>query len=456
MNLKQSLRVVPGECVAFSGSGGKTTALFRLARELNSPVLVTTTTHFGLDQLSLADQNLRVNASTDINGVFENFRDEVLILHGEVEAEDRVSGIPEQKLKEVNLAARQRKITLLIEADGSRQLSLKAPASHEPVIPPFVDRVIVLAGLSALGKPLNENWVHRVDQFADLSGLNQGEPISPEAVINVLKETNGGRKGIPSHAKRTVLLNQADDLHLQAQGNRIAKHLVAFYDSVIVASLGEIIEPFNSISGDRPKEQSNIYAVHEHIAAVILAAGESTRMGRTKQLLSWKGKSLIWHVARAAIEEGIEEVIIVVGANGVKIRKSLDDLEVKYVENPDWQLGQSTSLQAGLAVLSAKTGAVIFLLADQPQITPTLIRTLIEKHATTLAPIIAPLVDGKRGNPVLFDRIVFDELMRIQGDTGGRELFSRHAVEWLEWQDASVLLDIDTEDDYQRLLNGEY
>ena len=96
------------------------------------------------------------------------------------------------------------------------------------------------------------------------------------------------------------------------------------------------------------------------------------------------------------------------------------------------------------------------MLADQPQVSATLVRSLIEKHATTLAPIIAPMVDGKRGNPVLFDQITYDDLLVVQGDQGGREIFSRFTVEWVEWHDASALTDVDTESDYQRLLDGDY
>ena len=94
----------------------------------------------------------------------------------------------------------------------------------------------------------------------------------------------------------------------------------------------------------------------------------------------------------------------------------------------------------------------MFLLADQPRVPMRLLRTLIEVHAGTMAPIIAPLIDGQRGNPVLFDRVTFSELLQVSGDTGGRQLFSRYPVAWVDWHDPAVLLDIDTEEDYQRLL----
>ena len=456
MKLSQAMRIVPGECIAFSGAGGKSTALFTLAKELPGPVVVTTTTHFSLDQLSLADNVQYVNRSTETNEIFENLKDGVILLRGELVGQDKVAGIPEDKLEELFHAARERGITILIEADGSRQLPVKAPATHEPVIPAFVDQVVVVTGLTGLGKPLNENWVHRVDQFAKISGLDLGEPVTQSTLIEVLKDPDGGLKGIPTYAKRIALLNQADDPGLQALGNWIAKRLADDYDAVIVASLMPSGEHTENLRGDQKTSIGIIFAAHQSIAAIILAAGQAERMGRTKQLLPWKGKPLIWHVAQAASDEWINEVIIVIGAKGELVKESLSDLDVQFVNNPDWQLGQSTSLKAGLSAVPKWTGAAIFLLADQPQISPTLINALIERHAVTLAPIVAPLIDGKRGNPVLFDRITFDELMKVQGDQGGRKIFSRHPVEWVEWHDDRALVDIDTEVDYQNLLDGDF
>lgn len=456
MNLSRALRVNPGECIAFSGSGGKTTALFSLARQLGAPVLVTTTTHLSLEQLSLADRVITADDVSEIEIIFAHLKNEVVLLIGEQNEPGRVSGVPEKVLEEVLIFTKRHGVNLLIEADGSRQRTMKAPAPHEPVVPSFVDSVVVVTGLTALGKPLTDEWVHRVDLFAKLADINMGEEITTEAIIQVLVDPLGGLKGISEGMRKVCLLNQADNVRLQAQGNRIAKKIIPRYDAAVVAffkdDLQRINESDRGFPADKIPDRCEILAVHEQIAAIILAAGGSDRMGRTKQLLSWRGEPLVRHVAKAALDEGMDNVIVVVGAAGDEIKEVMNDLSVEFVENPDWQIGQSSSIHAGLAALPGEIGAVIFLLADQPQLSTTLLRTLIEKHASTLSPIIAPLVDGQRGNPVLFDRQTFPDLQTIRGDTGGRSLFSQYSVDWVVWHDKSILLDVDTEEDYQRLL----
>jgi molybdenum cofactor cytidylyltransferase len=175
-------------------------------------------------------------------------------------------------------------------------------------------------------------------------------------------------------------------------------------------------------------------------------------MGQAKQLIDWHGQPLVRHVASTALAAGLSPVVVVTGASGDRVRQAVEDLPVILAHNPLWETGQSASIRAGLRVLPPETGAAVFLLVDQPQVPATLLRSLVELHAETLAPIVAPLVGGQRANPVLFDRFTFSEFSAIQGDTGGRALFARYPVIWLEWHDESLVLDIDTVEDYHRLL----
>jgi len=454
MKLSDALRVQPGESIAFSGSGGKTSALITLARDLKEPIIATTTTHFGKEQIGFADH---ITYSPDIKNS-KNFVVSIapgitLIIEGPG-VQNRVSGPPPELLEEIYHHARNQGINLLIEADGSRQRALKAPAAHEPVMPPFTDQAVVVAGLSGLDKPFSSQYVYRVDEYAKLSNLKDGEKITLDAVSRVLKDDLGGLKGIPKGARRVCLLNQADDVNLQARAKRLALELKSSYDSIVVTSLLENQTSKHNIKTQNgPTVEDKIHGVHEQVTGVLLAAGGSERMGRPKQLLSWKGTSLVRYIVTKILNSGVDHIIVVVGAFEDKVRQELSDLPVEIVFNPDWESGQSTSVQAGLSAIQNNSGSVIFFLVDQPYLSETLIRSMIERHVESLAPIVAPLVSGQRGNPVLFDRVTFGDFQSLQGDAGGRQLFSRYQVSWLEWHDEKVLLDIDTDEDYRRLLS---
>jgi molybdenum cofactor cytidylyltransferase len=316
-------------------------------------------------------------------------------------------------------------------------LPLKAPADHEPAVPAFVDTVVVSAGLSGLGTPLDGEHVHRPAQFGQLAGLAAGAPVRADALARVLAHPQGGRKGIPSGVRRIALLNQADTAVLQAQAGSIARALADDFDSVLVASIASGI----------------VHTVREPAAAVVLAAGGSSRLGSPKQLLDWGGVPLVSHAAGIALAAGCDPVVVVTGAARTQVRAAVQDLGVIEVFNPDWEAGQSTSVRAGVAALAAEraVGAALFLLVDQPFVEPALLRLLIDTHARSLAPIVAPLIDQRRGNPVLFDRDTFPAFAALAGDAGGRQLFSRFKADWVPWHNALALRDIDTWEDYDEL-----
>ncbi len=190
------------------------------------------------------------------------------------------------------------------------------------------------------------------------------------------------------------------------------------------------------------------------VAGVILAAGAASRMGQPKLLLPWKGEALICHAARTALETGLDPVVVVTGAGGLEIQAALAGLDVRFVENPDWQAGQSTSVRAGINALPLSTQAVIFLLGDQPYVSTDLIQALVQIYAQTHPAILAPYVGEKRTNPVLFDGSVFEALRGLRGDAGARTIFAQYPPTPLPWHDDRLLFDVDTPDDYQRLLRS--
>lgn len=188
------------------------------------------------------------------------------------------------------------------------------------------------------------------------------------------------------------------------------------------------------------------------VAAIVLAAGASTRMGQSKQLLPVGGQPMVRKVTAAACESELAQVVVVVGAHADAVRLALTGLPVDIVFNDSWAEGMSTSMRAGLSALTSGIQAVLIVLADQPGLTPDLLDTLVARYHASRAAIVAPFYQGQRGNPVLFDRSLLGELKATRGDQGGRMLILQHErdVERVEVDDPSVLLDVDNRQDYEK------
>ncbi len=193
------------------------------------------------------------------------------------------------------------------------------------------------------------------------------------------------------------------------------------------------------------------------IAAIILAAGGSTRLGQPKQLLDWDGQPLLAHVAQVVLASQARPVLAVLGCRAEEIGQALAHLPLQIVPNPDWAAGLSTSLRAGLSALPDDAAGALLILADQPRLTPALLDELIARFRAGPAQVVAPFYRGRRGTPVLFSRALFPALRRVGGDQGGRDLIARHAdrLARVEVDDPSLFHDIDTHQDYRTLLSQD-
>ncbi|HEY7348941.1 MAG TPA: molybdenum cofactor cytidylyltransferase [Ktedonobacterales bacterium] len=190
------------------------------------------------------------------------------------------------------------------------------------------------------------------------------------------------------------------------------------------------------------------------IAAIILAAGQSSRMGQHKLLLPVLGKPLLLHAVDNATAAGFDDLLVVVGYHADAVRKLLTNRPVRVIENTAYAQGQSTSLRAGIAALAPQTAAAVLLLGDQPLVNPAILKRLMRAWQDTAKPIVVPFYGGQRGNPVLFARALFPELLSVTGDQGGREILQQHAqeIEPVYIADADAAQDLDTWQDYQALL----
>ncbi|MGI8890536.1 MAG: nucleotidyltransferase family protein [Chthoniobacterales bacterium] len=186
------------------------------------------------------------------------------------------------------------------------------------------------------------------------------------------------------------------------------------------------------------------------IAAILLAAGGSSRFGRPKQLVRIGGESLVSRAARVALESGCQPVVVVVGRDREKIATELQDLPVTLVPNETWIDGMGGSIRAGLQALP-DCPAVVILVCDQPHVDAELIRCMIRTQEQTQQPIVACAYAGTLGVPVLFARDFFPELLSLSEQGGARSVLDAHpsAVAQINFPEGEV--DIDTPADYERL-----
>jgi molybdenum cofactor cytidylyltransferase len=190
-----------------------------------------------------------------------------------------------------------------------------------------------------------------------------------------------------------------------------------------------------------------------YTAGLILAAGAATRMGRPKQLLDWDGRPLVRVAAEVALAAQLSPVLAVVGSAQTEVAAGLAGLPLQIVPNPDYVAGQSTSLRTGIAALPPEVAAMVVLLGDQPFVTAAIVARLVAEWRASAYPIVAPIYAGQRGNPVLFAREIFPELLAIQGDRGARAVLAANParIRPVLFDDPRPLADIDTPDDYERL-----
>lgn len=192
------------------------------------------------------------------------------------------------------------------------------------------------------------------------------------------------------------------------------------------------------------------------ISAIVLAAGEAKRMGRNKVLLPWQGKTLLEHVLDQLLHSRVDEIILVLGHEAERIRGKISAQGIKIVVNPAYQEGMSASLRYGLSIMDKAAEAFLVALGDQPGIREEMINQLIEAFHKALPPknIVLPTYRSKPGHPVLFGVRYREEMGRLKGDVGGRQILADHPEDILslEMDTDEVLQDIDTPEDYREYL----
>ena len=196
----------------------------------------------------------------------------------------------------------------------------------------------------------------------------------------------------------------------------------------------------------------------ESVGAIVLAAGSSSRMGSPKQALQYRGESLLRRAALAALGAGCRPVVVVTGANVELSRRELEGLDVREVLNTLWETGMASSVRAGVGSLlsaDAEVDAAVLLLCDQPHVNAGVISGLVAAHRANGSPVVASTYGGSFGVPALFGRALFGELARLEGAAGAKQVIKRHAAGAHFLPFAGGEVDVDTPDDFSRLIECE-
>jgi molybdenum cofactor cytidylyltransferase len=192
------------------------------------------------------------------------------------------------------------------------------------------------------------------------------------------------------------------------------------------------------------------HPVNERVAGLVLAAGGSSRLGRPKQTLPFRGTTLLGHVVDSARACGFDQLVVALGGAAGEVRAQVDLAGTTVVDNPSYGEGCSSSIAAALPVLDSRCDVLVLMLGDQPGVGPTVVRTLLARHGN--APIAVCRYEDARGHPLAFRRSVFPELAQLHGDKAVWKLLERRAADVVEVHVPGRLPpDVDTWEDYQAL-----
>jgi len=191
---------------------------------------------------------------------------------------------------------------------------------------------------------------------------------------------------------------------------------------------------------------------------IILAAWSSSRFGNTKQLLHFNGRTLLQHAIQEATEAGAEPIVVVTGANADEVSKEIKSEKAEIVFNKDWEQGIASGIVIGLKMvitLDNKIEKVIIAVCDQPFISSSLFQQLYQKQHESTKHIVACTYADTIGTPALFTQNYFDVLMRLKGDEGAKKLLKRYSEDVATVDFPNGYIDIDTKEDYEKLLKGD-
>ena len=210
--------------ISIVGAGAKTSVLYALAKAYQQPIILTTSTRVSLEEASIADEHINISKPVDFLKVAGGLTNNLTFFSSQIKAH-QVKGLSDQDLLNLEKLATIHNYPIIIEADGAKDLWLKAPAYYEPPIPEFTDHVIVCVNSNIFGHQLNDGNVHRPEIVSLLLNLSSSTIVDEKIVADLISHPSGGMKNIPQNAKITLFINGVDSVEKENQANRTKEFL---------------------------------------------------------------------------------------------------------------------------------------------------------------------------------------------------------------------------------------
>jgi len=328
---------------------------------------------------------------------------------------------------------------------------------------------VVAGAIAALTDPADPGRADLVLVFGASAIVDRGDVI-PAAI-----EAAGGTVthfGMPVDPGNLLLIGEREGVPVIGAPGCARSPKENGFDWVLQRLLAGIPVTQNDVTGmgiggllmeiesrPQPRAGQEVETQMPHVAAILLAAGQSRRMGAANKLTEEiDGRPMVRIVADAILESAAGPLVVVTGHEPDKVRAALEGIDAEFVHNPDYAEGLSTSLRTGLAALPDDADGVVVCLGDMPGIGAAIIDRLVETFdpAEGRAAVV-PTVRGKRGNPVLWGRRFFEALAAVRGDVGARHLIGENAdlVAEVEIEGDAILADVDTPEALARLRGGQ-
>ena len=466
-----------GELVALVGGGGKSSLLMALAEAAPGTVLLSTTTHlFAAQTANFAP--LQAQLETGSDPIPADFwpalaRQGRGVVTGPP-AGDKVSGVPAHL--PAAWLARPEVDWVLVEADGSRQLPVKAPAAYEPVIPAETSLLVGVLGIDALAGPIGQ-VAHRPERLCQLLGRVPEDWLTPADAARLMTHPQGGWQGRPPGCRAVLFINKVETAAQRQQARQIAQIALQSpgLDRVVIGALqpgkrrrtnddGRMTtDDGRRTKGERGSTSSESAAatgeptssleVWRHMTAVILAAGQGKRMGQTKQLLPWGETTVLGQSIANVQAASVQDIVVVTGHDAERVTAVAQAAGVRTIYNPAYARGEMlSSLQTAVRALLGQTAAVLIFLADQPMLGPELIEPVLAAYRQAERGLIVPVFGGRRGHPTLIGQDYFAELLALPEEAAPRDLLRRHEAEihLVPVSGDAILRDLDVPADYAR------